>query len=132
MYKCIFFFKMTEEKFEDYIYINKFFLRFIGLWPNGENNTAWRKFIYKFRLFLFPSLLWSLLFLPMLLDVYVVWGNNYAIFQNLCMTVHAFCICLKFTHIAANQTALKVLLHNIHFFKTILYFGKISTIMTFS
>lgn len=99
---------MTEEKFENYMYINKLYLGLIGLWPNEKSDTVWLCYIYKFRLFAFPCFLWILQLLPMLLDLYIVWGNNYALFQNMCMTIHVLSVCLKYTHIATNQALFKV------------------------
>lgn len=100
---------MVKESLENYIYINKFYLTLIGLWPNEKSDSLWRTYIHKFHSLLFASLLWTLLLLPMLLDIYIVWGNNYALFQNISMTVHGVSVCLKFTHIATNQTTFKVL-----------------------
>lgn len=102
---------MSNEKFDDYIYINRLYLKLIALWPNEENNIVRRIFFHKFRLFIFAIFLWILLLLPLLLDLYVVWGNSYAIFQNVCLTIHAFAVCLKFTHVAMNQTEFKVLMY---------------------
>lgn len=101
---------MTEEKFEDYIYVNMLYLKLIGLWPTQESDTVWTIYMHKFRLFLYAFFLWILLLVPLLIDIYFVWGNTFAILQNLCMTIHAFAACYKYTHVAANQTNFKVLL----------------------
>lgn len=101
---------MTEETLDEYIHINKLYLKLIGLWPAEKNDAAWTIYINKIRVFVLISLLWTLLVLPMLLDIYIVWGNSFAIFQNACMSIHTLSVCLKFTHVAVNQTVFKVLL----------------------
>ncbi|XP_051164632.1 odorant receptor 22a-like isoform X2 [Leptopilina boulardi] len=101
---------MANEKFEDYIYINKFYLIFIGLWPIQDNDALWKIYFHKFHLFTFTLCFWMLLLLPAILDIYIVWGNSYALIQNLFMTIHLLSLSLKFTHVAINQTVFKELL----------------------
>lgn len=99
---------MAKEELEDYIYINKVYLKLIGLWPYENNDKLLTIYLHKFRLLVFSSLLWIFFFVPLILDVYIVWGNSYAIFQNMSMTVHVFSVCLKFTYVASNQANFKV------------------------
>lgn len=99
---------MTEEKFEDYIQINKMYLSLLGLWPLSDKASSWRNCINKFHAIAIIILLLTLLIPPMILDLYFVWGDINAVVQNLCLTVHGIFIVLKFIHVISNKNIFKV------------------------
>lgn len=96
------------EKFEDYIYINKIYLTFLGIWPLDDKASYSRRIIHKFHPVAIIVSISIFLFIPMLLDLFIVWGDFNAVVQNLCLTVHTVNTIIKFSHIVSRKKLIKV------------------------
>ncbi|XP_051156417.1 uncharacterized protein LOC127278655 isoform X2 [Leptopilina boulardi] len=95
------------EKFENYIYINKMYLTLLGIWPLHDKASYLRLTIHKFHPVTIIMSIAIFLVIPMLFDLYMVWGDFNAVVQNLCLTVHSVNTLIKFSHIVTKKKLIK-------------------------
>ncbi|XP_015604269.1 uncharacterized protein LOC107272058 isoform X3 [Cephus cinctus] len=94
--------KVILPKFDNYILLNKFGLRLLGLWPIPEDSAKWKFTLKKLHVSLVYVLLLSLL-VPQLLDLYILWGDVDANVENLCTSLTTFTVLAKLTNIVASR-----------------------------
>ena len=99
---------MSEEKFEDYVYLNKMCLSTVGLWPLVNEAPKWRFCLQNFHIFAAYISLWLFGLIPEVLDLYMVWGNINAIIDNLCVSIYIFSSITKFSQMILKKKTFKV------------------------
>lgn len=101
------------EKFEDYIYINKMYLTLIGIWPLHDKASKFRIIIHNFHPVIIIISITIFLVIPMLLDLFMVWGDFNAVVQNLCLTAHSVNTIIKFSFSVKKKKLIKVRMNSI-------------------
>ncbi|XP_033225850.1 odorant receptor 13a-like [Belonocnema kinseyi] len=102
---------MAEEKFEDYVYLNKICLSSVGLWPLADGVSKWRLYLNNFHIFITYALFLLVMLIPEALDLYMVWGNIDAIVENVCVNIYLASAAIKFYQMIVKKKTFKDLLN---------------------
>ncbi|XP_046478013.1 odorant receptor 13a isoform X1 [Neodiprion pinetum] len=96
---------------EDYIRLNKINLLILGLWPIPEVAPKWRQALQFFHTAV-VFILFSMLFFPAIIDLYMFKGDVGVIADNLCTTMTMFSVITYIPYFTLRRKTLKAILRN--------------------
>ena len=87
---------MTKNRptFDDYTFLNRWGLSFLGIWREEKNVGYIERWLYKIHVATLFVLM-TLLLIPEWLDMYVLWGNIDATAETFVLNVFTICAMLK-------------------------------------